>query len=1224
MSAKTIPTTVSVNDLTSDDFIAVLDAALSDGVGMHSAGNKRSLIEHHLDSFNKFTREGISQIMMHTFSIEAEVNNDRDETAEDRSIKKYHCEAKITKVNIRNPMKVSYDNQKQQVLYPLEAHRQDLTYSAAIHVDVEIVLTAYKENGTTAVKTDRLVDHRIGSIPVMVGSDLCNLNGLSRDAKIQLGEDPTDLGGYFVIRSVEWIIDNLESMTYNLPREFKNVGFKNELVRSDIISKPGDNFENSSHIVCKYLANDQIVFEINNSRFKNIQLPFYVLFRALGVCDDKSIIEHITYSLNTGDPIVKRMVEILRKGFMCKYSAMSDTYGIQSQIEVLEMIGNHISDMQMADSIARGNVNTRKYTVQTILSILDKDILPHVGLTAEDRFSKVRFLGHLLHRLMLVHMDIMPSTDRDSYKNKRVNPAGVSYAKIFKTNFNFTIVQTVRRQFMKELRSNGFSSVNLSHAFESAIYGHEFERALIQAIVTGDKTISINKKSIQNQVSSQQLHRKNQINVYSALRNINTKNTSSAKQSERANEMRRVHSSTIGYVCVIQSADTGEKVGMQKQMAISAKIALGSESSVLKQIVRADEDLIPMFNAAGEPLRGELIYQKKLTKVFVNGDWLGCVPNYHTFTDKYRQMRRDGKIHFMATIAMDVRSNEIYMWVDIGRIVRPMVIVYSNIEEVQKSKYTIPFKQHIRLTKKHVRQLIAGRITMRDLLDQGIVEYISPEEQQNCLISKDIETFMLHQDDEFMQFTHLDIPQAIIGIPGLTSPYTNHNQPARGIFQTNQVKQTCGVPCLNYHNKAYKEMFVQMHNQKPLIKTLANKFIAPTGMNAIVAIMIYGGYNQDDSLIMNQGAIDRGLFSNHHFTFEKTELDKNEKFINPDPAVTTDIKPFSNYSKLINGMVPVGTYVECGDVIIGKVANLNKADQYQNYKYYDKSVVYKYKEPAYVWDVITGRNEDDTIFCKVVFRSVRNVEIGNKFSSRAGQKGTVGMIYRDSDMPFTEDGVKPDIIFNPHSLPSRMTMGVILEGMQSKINAMKGTITDATIFRKTNIDDLSGELEKLGFAANGTQRLYNGMTGKFIDAQIFIGPIYYQCLQKFTVDTIYAHTTCPTDATTRQPLDGKASSGGLRAGEMESWTMSVSAPKLLAEKMRDHSDGFDIYVCRGCNRRAVVNERKRIFKCKRCGDKADIVKIKSTWSCKLFMDELEAANVGMKLYPKQTTFQSNQ
>lgn len=237
------------------------------------------------------------------------------------------------------------------------------------------------------------------------------------------------------------------------------------------------------------------------------------------------------------------------------------------------------------------------------------------------------------------------------------------------------------------------------------------------------------------------------------------------------------------------------------------------------------------------------------------------------------------------------------------------------------------------------------------------------------------------------------------------------------------------------------------------------------------------------------------------------------------------------------------------------------------------------------------------------------------------QKGTVGMTFRDSDMPFTEDGVKPDIIFNPHSLPSRMTMGVILEGMAAKANSVRGTITDGTIFKKVDIDDIANDLDKLGFNRNGTERLYNGMTGNYIDVEIFIGPIYYQCLQKFTIDTVYSHKTCPTDAISHQPLDGRSSRGGLRIGEMEKDVMSLSSVKFLQEKFIDHSDVYIIYVCKNCNRRAIVNEAKNIFKCKICLDNADIVSIKTSWSCKTFMDECESSNIGIKLYPKNNSYQ---
>jgi DNA-directed RNA polymerase beta subunit len=1200
----------SINNINSNDLIAILDSMLN---------KKKGLIEHHIESMNKFNESGIKQIMINGFNIQVELNNERNQTDEDKQIIKYLMKANITDVRLTSPVTINYDTQKPQILYPNEAHIKDLTYSSPMYIDADIICTAYKKDGSEEIKKEQIKNYRLGSIPIMVGTKLCNTYNKSRDTLLNLNEDPTDLGGYFIVKSNEWIVDSLESMTFNSSREFKNVGHKNELCRADIISKPGDNFENSSILFTKLLTNNNLIFEVTNNKFRDISIPFYVLFRAFGISSDKEIIELITYSLDPSDPIIKDMLNILEKAFLSKYNPIADAYKITNQIDILELIGRHINEFYLSNlsTANKNNDNTRKYNINNVLQILDKDILPHIGLTPDDRYKKVRYLGHLIHRLLLVHLDILPSTDRDSYTNKRINTAGVSYAKVFKTNFNFAIVQQLRRQFTKDLKSTSFSNLNLKHSFETAIYGHEFERALIQAIITGDKTININRKAVQNRLSSQQLHRKNQINVISALRNINTANTSSAKQSSRANEMRRFHSSMIGYVCCVQSADTGEKVGMQKQMAISAKVCLGSSSEILKDIIIEDPNLIKLDNK----LTNLEIYTKKLTKVFVNGDWLGCCNNYLEFMTKYRNKRRKNEIHYLTTITFDFQSNELYFWVDIGRIVRPLIIVYNNEEEFNKSNKKITFKQYITLTKDHIIKLNAGILNYEDLLNDQIIEFVAPEEQQNCLIAKDIETLNQHINDPLVRYTHLDIPQSIIGIPGLTSPFSNHNQAARVVFQTNQVKQTCGIPCLNFPYKSYKEMHLQVYNQKPLIKTIANKYYAPIGMNSIVAVMIYGGYNQEDSLIINQGAIDRGLFTTHHFTFEKTELEKNEEFTNPDPSITADIKAYSNYDKLVNGYVPVGTYIENGDVIIGKIGKLNKSEQYDNFKYYDKSIVYKYDEPAYVWEVIKGRNEEDNLFCKIVFRSVRKVAIGDKFSSRSGQKGVCGIYYRDSDMPFTKDGIKPDIIFNPHSLPSRMTMGVLFEGMAAKISAIEGTIKDGTIFKKINIDDIADDLQKLGYNRNGTERLYNGITGKYIDVEIFIGPIYYQRLQKFTVDTVYSHKTCPTDAITHQPLDGKSARGGLRLGEMEKDVMAISSIKFLQEKFIDHSDKYYIYVCKNCNKKAVVNEKYNIYKCSYCGDNSDIVKIKTTWSCKQFFDEIESCNIGVKMFPKENTYQ---
>lgn len=1131
----------TINDINSNDLICILDSVLN---------TKKGLISHHIDSMNKFNESGVKQIMVNGFNIQVELNNERTQTDEDKKISKYFMKANITDVRLTNPVTINYDTQKPQILYPNEAHIKDLTYSSPMYIDADIVCTAYKNDGTEETKTEQIKNYRLGSIPIMVGSKLCNTYNKSRDTLLSLNEDPTDLGGYFIVKSNEWIIDSLESMNFNSLRCFKNVGHKNELCRADIISKPGDNFENSSSLIIKLLNNNNIIFEITNNKFREISIPFYVLFRAFGICSDKEIIEHITYSLDENNILIKKMLNILEKGFMAKYSSIPDAYKIINQSEIIELIGKYINEFYLSNltTANKNNDNTRKYNINNVLQILDKDVLPHIGLTKDDRYKKIRYLGFLINKLLLTYLDIIPSTDRDSYKNKRINPAGVSYAKVFKTNFNFAIVQQLRRQFIRDLKSTTFSNLNLKHSFEAAIYGHEFERALIQAIVTGDKTININRKQVHNRLSSQQLHRKNQINVISALRNINTTNTSSAKQSSRANEMRRFHSSMIGYVCCVQSADTGEKVGMQKQMAISAKICLGTSSQILKDIILNDSELIKLNNS----LTNLEIYNKKLTKVFVNGDWIGCCVNLLEFSNKYKTKRRKNEIHYLTTISFDVLTNELYFWVDIGRIVRPLIIVYNNIEEYVKSDGKIPYKQYIKLTKQHINKLITGKIDYEQLLEDEIIEFISPEEQQNLLIAKDIETLNENIDNILLRYTHLDIPQSIIGIPGLTSPFSNHNQVARVVFQTNQVKQTCGIPCLNFPYKSYKEMHLQVYNQNPLVKTIANKYFAPIGMNSILAVMIYTGYNQEDSLIINQGAIDRGLFTTHHFTFEKTELEKNEEFTNPDPNVTADIKAYSNYDKLVNGHVPIGTYIENGDIIIGKVGKLNKNDQYDNFKYYDKSIVYKYDEPSYVWDVILGRNEDDNLFCKIILKSVRKVAIGDKFSSRSGQKGTIGLTLRDSDMPFTENGIKPDIIFNPLSLPSRMTMGVLFEGMVSKISSIQGTVKDGTIFNKIDIDDIADELQTLGYNRSGTERLYNGMTGNYIDAEIFIGPVYYQRLQKFTVDTVYSHKTCPTDAITHQPLDGKSARGGLRLGK--------SCPKKATKSVRLVKSGINILI----------------------------------------------------------------
>ena len=964
-----------------DKLIVILDSVLQNG----------GIVNCHIDSFNRFNSYGLVQIMTKIFSMEYNIPNGPDTVEQDTTIDKYTVEVVIDNIEITPPTTYNYDSQRPQILMPNEALLKDLTYCSPMYIDATITAKAYHNNGTISTKKEEIKRFLIAKMPIMVKSRMCNTYGKSKEALIRLKEDPSDFGGYFIIKGNQYIINNLETMKHNEPREFVSEGYKNVSAWSDIISKPGDGFENSSNLIIKLLNNKSIIINLNihKGSFKDLDIPFFLLFRALGITSNKQIIEYITYSLDQGNPIIRKMIEILSESFTSKYNDLEKYRNMTNQTDVLEALCRYTSQYDTTktkeidttkEKISKEELNARKYAMNAMMKILDNDFLPHIGLKKEDWPKKVKYLGYLINRLLRVHLGILPPFDRDSYKNKRINDSGVSYSRIYKTQFNFAVVQKLKRQFMKDFKSTSFSDIHLQSSFKNAIKPEEFEKLLVTAITSGDKTLTVAKMTITNRLSSQQLQPKNKLNILTSLKNIETPNKNdSSKSSERAITLRQFHSTGVGYICGVTSADTGTKVGMSKQMGISTNISEASSSEVLKSKVLD----YPLLINLEDSFKNYIIHQKNLTKVFVNGDWMGCVEDFTEFLQTYRHMRRTGKIHYLTTVAHDIRANEIYLWVDSGRLIRPLLIVYNNMNEKDYTHET--YKQWIKLTNQMVEDLRSNKIDIDDLVKQGIVEFISPEEHDNCYIAYELDHFKKHLTNPLERFTHVDIPQALLGLVALTSVFANHNQAARVVFQTNQVKQTNSWPLKNWQHTAHKDLYIQSMNENPLVSTMAYKYIPPMGINAMVAIAIYGGYNQEDSLIINKSSVDRGMFDAVHMTFLKEICEQNEDFRKPDPTNTSDMKSYSNYEKLVNGIVPIGTYVEDGDCIVGKVAKLSKSDiTNPNYIYTDRSLIYKSKEPAYVWNVIHDRNNDEKPFVKVVFKSFRKVEIGNKFSSRAG------------------------------------------------------------------------------------------------------------------------------------------------------------------------------------------------------------------------------------------------
>lgn len=992
-------TTVADYSIDPDSLVLVIDSAV----------RQWGLASHHTDSMNDFYKVGISEVIMKNFQIAIDLINERDHTQEDRDIARYAVNVVVNNVTMEKPKTLEYTTGKDKDLYPRMALLHDKTYSATIYVDIEATAVAYLKNGTQKAKPPvKIQGFRICKIPIMVGTVLCNLYGKSDEALRQLGEDPTNREGFFIVNGIDYLIDNVENILFNQPKIYRNVGFNKSLARCEFISKGGDGYQNSDMLIIRYSNDNTLTIEISRDKLSKIQLPFYVIFRALGWNTDKQITENIAYGIFKENPsdIDVNIDNLLNQCFEAKYQDFEKLRSRYDQFDVLKGIVDSLPKDIFQYLELEQNPDNYQNAINSILKIFDVHMLPHRGMQPENRHDKLRFLAMLVRKTFMVYLQYIEPTDRDSYINKRIHTSGPNYTKQFKTYYNQTFVMPIRRKIIKELKNNSFSQIDLQNAITSSVYAEDMERLMVQTLTSGNRAqLNINKsRKVTNRLSSQLAPHKNQLSLISGLRQItsSTNSTDQAKQSERANEMRRVHMTFLGYVCVVHTPE-GEKVGVNKQMAISSTLCKASSSEVLKDMLYQDSMLIHLKNIPPYALD-----KYKLSNVYVNGDWIGCTHETMELIDKYRKLRRQLKIDPHTTIHWDNLQDEVYFWVDIGRLIRPLLIVYNNKRDPEaflsdknlykKTKHLAPteanrrkqldeireqpFIQGIALTQHHIKQLYKGELMIDDLVKMQICEYIAPEEQTNYYLCSSFRKLAEEARDELKEYTHCDIPQSQLGITGLTSPFANHNQATRLSYQTSHSKQTCGYYALNHVHRIDKEAFLQYICETPLVRTLSNNYMHPNGCNVIVALTTFLGYNIEDSIVISKAAVERGLYNGSKYTFYKSEIDTKEEIGISDVTTTTDLKT-ANYSKLVDGVVKRGDIIEKGDVIIGKYIKLPRSKD-QDYMYADRSVVYNEYEPSVVHNVVVSRNEDDEKFVKVGLRKVRLPEVGDKFSSRAG------------------------------------------------------------------------------------------------------------------------------------------------------------------------------------------------------------------------------------------------
>jgi DNA-directed RNA polymerase beta subunit len=1173
---------------------------------IYSELSHKTVAGSHIGSIDAFYQYGIRQIVTKVFVVEGRLRNERDKTDEDRGIAEIQFRVNFTDIELTPPATPKYKSGTEQMLTPNMARVKNLTYSCNMKLDATITATAFFKDGTKKIRTAEIKRHRIGAIPCVVRSCMCNTANKSRAELIALEEDPDNPGGYYIINGIEYIVENLENTTNNELHVFNN-SYQNERTRGTILSKPGDAYENSYQMILRYYDNGSITLELTTGKFEKFEVPFYVFFRALGITSDKEIVDHIVYGVDNNDDNTKKLKNILSAAFNAddEYFRLRD---VTDPAEIISRVGSKI--LRDANTAAgKKDDNIAKYINSNFFTIVDRFFLPHIGSGIEHRVRKLRHLGYYINKLLLVNRGIVMPTDRDDLQEKSIHAAGVSNAKAFKTNFNFAVVQDVKKQFLKDFAAIPFSNVNLVDSFESAINADALRDLLEQSITAGNKTLTHKKTEIVNRISSQPVYHKNDMNVKSTLRSVSAANTSASKQNERADVQRRVQPSMLGFEDPCQSADTGEQVGMKRQLGCTASIAGASSSFALEKTVLADTTLIPLDDVSPSS-----ITRDRLTKVFVNGKWIGCCRDSVEFYKKYRDMRRHDEIHYQTTIIKKLSVRELHFRTDVGRLIRPLVIVYNNIDEYDAAyragRRDVEFSQWIKLTKKHIHGLQSRRLTVDDLRRDGIIEYITAGEQQNLLLAMNIDTLRDNQHNITRQYTHCDIDQAMFGIVTLASPYTNHSNATRTTFYTNHRRQSAGWFALNYPYRIDKNTTLQWYCEKPLVSSFSDSLTYPNGHNCMVAVTIYGGYGQEDSLIVNKSSIDCGMFNASYYTYERAELDKGEQFGNLDFPRTMGIKKNANYEYIRDGLIEKGTRVKKGYVLVVKVFKLPKPER--DFIYTDKSIVYKRDEEMIVENAVITRNDKSNPIAKVKLRAARPIEQGDKGSSRTGNKGIVGLVVSREDMFYDESGHIVDVVVNPHSFPTRMAVNQKIEIMFATIAALLGVHIDGTMFNKVDIETGIKLLQERGIDACH-RRLYNGRTGMWLDTLVFMGMNVYQRLQKFVIDENYAVRGGPTSAANRQPLDGKAHDGGLRVGEMEKDVICAHGKmRALYEKFYTDSDGIYIQVCRDCGKRAVANEKVGIYKCKNCGDRADICNVPSSWVANTFIHEASGMNMDME------------
>lgn len=796
-------------------------------------------------------------------------------------------------------------------------------------------------------------------------------------------------------------------------------------------------------------------------------------------------------------------------------------------------------------------------------TFLHSDFLPHLGNNA---INKAVFLLDSMRKMIETSLGVRPLDDRDHMGKKRIDMSGTLLLDLFKRKFN-QLIKEIKGKLKKNVRKR----LDLSFIIRHNTISNGLRYALSTGTWTDPAGFGQTKVGI-----SQLLSRYNYVSTLSCLRRLNTP----VGKVSKLTKPRQLHNTHWGTVCPSETPE-GASVGFVKNMAILAHVTLDRTTTDVRFALQG-----LLHN---DYLRG--------VRVFINGEWVGNTEdNSNELLQHLLKRRRSGAIHF-ETSFVTKDDKELAIFTDGGRACRPVFIVKEGTIHGLEC-----LESGLKANEPKANGPKASPLDWDMFLRNGMIEYLDTDESETALIA-------MTQDQITEACTHCELhPSTIFGISASTIPYADHNQSPRNTYGSCMSKQAMGIFALNYQQRMDSSAHVLYYPQRPLVDTLQMRQMnydeLPSGQNAIVAIACYTGYNQEDSIIINQGAIDRGFFRSMCYkTVHAVERgDVNEYITKPD-GITTRSKPQPHLDD--DGLPRINVDMKIDDVIIGKISYQTDGSA--------KDVSVRCKEAGRVDSILQTTNANGHRACTVKLRTVRVPEMGDKFASRHGQKGTVGITYRQEDMPFTESGIVPDMIINPHAIPSRMTIGHLIECITGKKNASDGLHDHGTPFCHKSVDQVTQELAKQGYSPMGTEPMYCGFTGELMEAAVFVGPTYYTRLKHMVSDKIHSRSRGPLQILTRQPVEGRSRNGGLRFGEMErDCVISHGAAHFLNERLLDSSDKYAVHICDKCGLFTTHDVDTNEDYCRAC-DSSDAKRVEVGYAFKLLVNELGAMCVSVRL-----------